>query len=137
MIDDKKIEKAAREAADLYEQDLPLMSYDEDTEVDGQHHFCQAFGAELFKDGVKWAINEFLKDLLHPASEVPRNNNRKVLAFSREFGFRKLYDMNTMLDETICRTYQEMWKKEVKAFRWSDWIFIEDLIDLIKKGDKK
>lgn len=37
MIDDKKIEEAARGAADLYEQDLPIMSYEEDTEVDGQH----------------------------------------------------------------------------------------------------
>lgn len=71
MIDDKKIEEAAREAADLYEQDLPIMSYNEDTEVDGQHHFCQEFGAELFKDGAKWAINEFLKDLWHPTSEKP------------------------------------------------------------------
>ena len=53
MIDNKKIEEAARGAADLYEQDLPMMSYDEDTEVDGQHHFCQEFGAELFKDGAK------------------------------------------------------------------------------------
>lgn len=26
MIDDKKIEEAAQEAADLYEQDLPTMS---------------------------------------------------------------------------------------------------------------
>ena len=51
MIDDKKIEEAARESADLYEKDLPIMSYKEDTEVDGQHHFCQEFGAELFKDG--------------------------------------------------------------------------------------
>ena len=50
MIDEKKIEEAARETADLYEQDLPIMSYNEDTEVDGQHHFCQEFGAELFKD---------------------------------------------------------------------------------------
>lgn len=63
MIDDKKIEEAAQGAADLYEQDLPIMSYYEDTEVDGQHHFCQEFGAELFKDGARWAINEFLKDL--------------------------------------------------------------------------
>lgn len=63
MIDDKKLEQAAREAADLYEQDLPVMSYYEDTEVDGQHHFCQEFGAELFKEGAKWAINEFLKDM--------------------------------------------------------------------------
>lgn len=63
IIDDKKIEEAAQGAADLYEQDLPIMSYNEDTEVDGQHHFCQEFGAELFKDGAKWAINEFLKNL--------------------------------------------------------------------------
>lgn len=42
-LDDKKIDEAARGAADLYEQDLPMMSYDEDTEVDGQHHFCQEF----------------------------------------------------------------------------------------------
>ena len=31
MIDDKKIEEAAQGAADLYEQDLPIMSYNEDT----------------------------------------------------------------------------------------------------------
>lgn len=70
MIDEKKIEEAAQETADLYEQDLPTMSYYEDTEVDGQHHFCQNFGAELFKDGAKWAINKFLKDLWHPAKEI-------------------------------------------------------------------
>lgn len=89
-----------------------------------------------FLDGIDWAEKEIIKDLLHHASEIPRNDNGKILAFSRENGFRKLYDMNVMLDETTCRTYQEMWKKEVKAFRWSDWIFIEELIDLIKKGDK-
>ena len=35
MVDDNKIEEAAREAASLYEQDFPIMSYNEDTEVDG------------------------------------------------------------------------------------------------------
>lgn len=132
MIDDKKIEKAAREAADLYEQDLPLMSYDEDTEVDGQHHFCQAFGAELFKDGVKWAINEFLKDLLHPASEVPRNNNRKVLAFSDSE--TKLYNMNELMDKTNCTTYNEMWEQEVKKYHLKCWLFVKDFIESIMKG---
>ena len=75
MIDDKKIEEAAQGAADLYEQDLPIMSYNEDTEVDGQHHFCQEFGAELFKDGAKWAIYEFLKNLWNPASEKPKRSS--------------------------------------------------------------
>lgn len=134
MIDEKKIEEAARGAADLYEQDLPIMSYNEDTEVDGQHHFCQEFGAELFKDGAKWAINELLKDLFHPASEVPRNDNGKVLAFSKVFGNRKLYNMNAMLDETTCNTYQEMWEEQVYMFQLSDWIFVDELFDMIMKG---
>ena len=77
MIDEKKIEEAAQGAADLYEQDLPIMSYNEDTEADGQHHFCQEFGAELFKDGAKWAINEFLKDLWHSADEEPKLGKRE------------------------------------------------------------
>lgn len=133
MIDDKKTEEAARGAADLYEQDLPLMSYNEDTEVDGQHHFCQEFGAELFKDGAKWAINEFLKNLWHPAEEIPRNDNGKILAFSKVNRNIKLYDMDDSLDETICDTYKEMWENEVKAYSFTDWVFIEDLIDLINK----
>lgn len=137
MIDEKKIEEAAQEAADLYEQDLPTMSYYEDTEVDGQHHFCQQFGAELFKEGAHWAINKFLKNLFHAACEVPWNDNGKVLSFSREIGYRKLYDMNAMLNETTCNTYKEMWEKEVKAYRWSDWIYVDELFGLITKGGKK
>lgn len=133
MIDERKIEEAAREAASLYEQDLPIMSYNEYTEVDGQHHFCQEFGAELFKDGAKWAINEFIKELFHPASEVPRNDNGNVLAFSKEFGNRKLYNMNAMLDETTCNTYKEMWEEQVYMFKLSDWIFVEELFDFIIK----
>lgn len=31
MIDEKKVEEAAQGAADLYEQDLPVMSYNDDT----------------------------------------------------------------------------------------------------------
>lgn len=135
MIDDKKIEEAAQGAADLYEQDLPIMSYYEDTEVDGQHHFCQEFGAELFKDGAEWAINELLKDLSHPASEVPRNDNGKILAFSKVNSNIKLYDMNAMLDETACDTYKEMWEIRVRAYTFTDWVFVENLLDLIKKGD--
>lgn len=43
-----------------------------------------------FLDGIDWAEKEIFKDLLHPASEVPRNDNGKVLAFSRVFCNRKL-----------------------------------------------
>ena len=118
MIDDKKIEEAAFE-------EYPLNS-------DGN-----IIGRNGFKEGANWAINELLKDLLHPASEVPRNDNGKILAFSKEIGYRKLYDMNAMLDETDCYTYQDMWENEVNKYRLSDWIFVEELFNLIIKGGKQ
>lgn len=89
-----------------------------------------------FKAGAKWAINEFLKDLGHPASEVPRNDNGKILAFSKVNSNMKLYDMNAMLNETACDTYQEMWEIKVRAYTFTDWVFVEDILDLIKKGGK-
>ena len=92
VLDNKKIEEAAQGAADLYEQDLPIMSYNEDTEVDGQHHFCQEFGAELFKDGVKWAINEFLKGLWHDASEEPDVRHKTIICLYKDGDICQDYD---------------------------------------------
>ena len=123
MIDDKEIDIAARAQA--------LSKHINETA------YFQLRSIEDFTDGAKWAINELLKDLFHPASEVPRNDNGKVLAFSKEFGYRKLYDMNDELDETTCDTYQEMWEIRVRAYTFTDWVFVEDLLDLIKKGGKQ
>lgn len=124
MIDDKKIEEAAR---DYINKNGYFVKYDEDPCVDIEF---------AYKEGAKWAVNEFFKDLFYPASEVPRNDNGKVLAFSKEIGYRKLYDMNDELDKTTCDTYKEMWEEEVKKYRLSDWIFVDELFDLITKGGK-
>lgn len=123
MIDDKKIEESAVESTNYLKGicDFTVINASE----------------EGFKAGAKWAINEFLKELFHPASEVPRNDNGKILAFSRELGSRKLYNMNAMLDKTTCNTYQEMWEEQVYMFRLSDWIFVDELFDLITKGGEQ
>ncbi len=125
MIDVKKIEEAAR---DYINKNGYFVKYDEDP--------CVAI--ELaYKEGAKWAIDEFLKDLCHPVKEVPRNDNGKVLAYSKEHGYRKLYDMNDMLDKTTCNTYKEMWEEQVKLYRLSDYIFVDELFDFITKGGRK
>lgn len=124
MIDEKKIEEAAREAADLYEQDLPVMSYNEDTEVDGQHHFCQEFGAKLFKDGAKWAINEFLKDLWHPANEEP-NKGKFVLMEMRNGDNYALYWVND----------EYSWERICTMFTTTSWLYIDDLLP--KRGGEQ
>lgn len=129
-MDDKKIVEAAREAADLYEQDLPIMSYNEDTEVDGQHHFCQEFGAELFKDGAKWAINEFLNNLWHSAREKPNIKQGEcyvacLVKFKSgivgEYPYFK--DLGWTCDDMSLRYF----KRSIK-----EWLYIDDLFS--KKG---
>lgn len=130
MIDDKKIEEAAQGAADLYEQDLPIMSYNEDTEVDGQHHFCQEFGAELFKDGAKWAIKEFLKDLWHPASEEPRKGAKFL--YQNHYNSRFYYYIDKIDD--ILETYPN-WSSYVKHVRVIQWLYIDDLF--LKEGGEQ
>lgn len=135
MIDDKKIESAKEE---IYEDRFLLNGEDVVFDNDAKEEmYYKEDIKEAIGLGAKWAINEFIKDLLHPASEVPRNDNGKILAFSKVNSNIKLYDMNAMLDETACDTYQEMWEIRVRAYTFTDWVFVEELLDLIKKGGKK
>ena len=129
MIDDKKIEAAANKHIET--------EYARYNSGEVEEEMICLRGKDSFKEGAKWGINELLKDLFHPASEVPRNDNGKVLAFSKEFGYTKLYDMNDELDKTTCDTYKEMWEEQVNIFHLSDWIFIDELFDLITKGGKQ
>nr|DAJ46366.1 MAG TPA: hypothetical protein [Caudoviricetes sp.] len=126
MIDDKKIEAAANKHIET--------EYARYNSGEVEEEMICLRGKDSFKEGAKWGINELLKGLLHPASEVPRNDNGEVLAFSRIFCNRKLYNMNAMLDKTTCNTYQKMWEEQVYMFRLSDWIFVDELFDLITKG---
>ena len=129
---DKKIESAKE---GIYEDRFLLngeeIVFDND---DKEEMFYKEDIKEAIGLGAKWAINELLKDLFHTASEVPRNDNGKVLAFSKECCYRKLYDMNDELDKTTCDTYQQMWEEQVNIFKLSDWIFVDELFDLITKG---
>lgn len=128
MIDDKKIEEAARGAADLYEQDLPTMSYYEDTEVDGQHHFCQEFGAELFKDGVKWAIEQFLKDLWHPNTEEPDKSKSDIITLDFD------NDAYLQFKESILWS-KESWRHSISRCQITKWAYVSDLFP--KEGGEK
>ena len=132
MIDEKKIEAAKEEIYEdrfLLNGEEVVFDNDEKEEMFYEGDIKEAIGL-----GAKWAINEFIKELFHTASEVPRNDNGKVLAFSKELGYRNLYDMNDELDKTTCDTYQQMWEEQVNILKLSDWIFVDELFDLITKG---
>lgn len=126
MVDDKKIKEAANKHIET--------EYARYNSGKVEDEMICLMGKDSFKAGAKWMQEEFLKDLLHPASEVPRNDNGKILAFSKVNSNIKLYDMNAMLNETACDTYQEMWEIRVRAYTFTDWVFVEELLDLITKG---
>ena len=136
MIDDKKMETAKEE---IYED--KFLGCGEMVEAFEDEDNMEMFDKEDIKEaiglGAKWMQEEFLKDLRHPASEVPRNDNGKILAFSKVNSNIKLYDMNAMLNETACDTYQEMWEIRVRAYTFTDWVFVDELLDLITKGGEQ
>ena len=127
MIDEKKIEAAKEE---IYEDRFLLngeeivFNNDEKEEMFYKEDIKEAIGL-----GAKWAINELLKDLFHPYSKVPRNDNGNVLSFSKVNS-----NMNAMLNETACYTYKENQEIRVREYTFTDLLFVEDLLDLIKKG---
>ena len=128
MIDDKKIEEAARESADMYEKDLPIMSYNEDTEVDGQHHFCQEFGAELFKDGANWAINEFLKDLWHSIEEEPDKRKSDIITIG-SYNYISLHFKESFIWK------EESWRHSISRCRITKWAYLSDILPKQKGGN--
>ena len=128
MIDDKKIEEAARESADLYEKDLPIMSYNQDTEVDGQHHFCQEFGAELFKDGAKWAIHEFLKDLWHSIAEEPDKRKSDIITIG-SYNYISIHLKESFIWK------EESWRHSISRCQITKWAYLSDILPKQKGGN--
>ncbi len=110
MIDDKKIETAARR-------------YSEVTDCDKQEALLIEEG---FKEGANWAINEFLKNLWHPASEEPRKDVAILVETHN--------DKNTFYGawHKWQDTFYPSWEDVVLYGRVSRWLYLDDLLE--KKG---
>lgn len=97
MIDDKKIEDAAK-------------SLRKDFNDDVTQGFLVEFG---FEKGAKWAIDEFLKDLWHPVSEKPERNTTYLVQI-KDCIFETFYD-------------SAEWEIFVKGCNITRWLNIDDL----------
>lgn len=101
MIDEKTIEEAAIEYID-----------------------DEGRGFESFIAGAEWAINEFLEDLWHDASEEPKVSKWIVTRF--------LDDDNDLAYEVDLNVNIRDWKTYVQQYRIVKWLYIDDLLP--KKG---
>ena len=100
MIDDKKIEEAAKQHA-------------EKIFISG---YWQAFYMEGFMGYAKWMQEEFLKNLWHPASEEPKKG--RVFLYKTVF---KGYGLNQIINGNE-------WKYIIKYQKATKWLYIDDLL---------
>ena len=109
MIDDKKIEKEARYYCNNRypaSQDAPFI-------------------AEGFRQGAKWAIQEFLKDLWHPNTEEPKYN--KQITHVWKNGITKTIILNEEADK-FNRTPSQIWHNICKNYKVARWLYVDDLL---------
>ena len=99
MIDDKKIEEAAKQ-------------HSEESYISG---YFQACYKDAFIDGAKWMQEEFLKDLWHPASEEPEKNHFVLFKTAG----------NSFETEYIGKND---WATIVRCFKVVKWFYVDDLL---------
>ena len=119
MIDDKKIEAAKEE---IYEDRFLLngeeVAFDNDAK---EEMFYKEDIKEAIGLGAKWAINEFLKDLWHPASEEP-------IEFSEVLAEAKITEsINTYLSFKRNDVLFKNWEAYSLGANITRWLYIDDL----------
>ena len=102
MIDEKKIEEAKK-------------SFIADKKILGVMAMNDL--ACGFKEGAKWAINEFLKDLWHPAGEKPVGYDEWILLHYNVGNYYSLAQVKEF----------KSWKGFVERAPIEEWLYIDDL----------
>ena len=111
MINNKKIEDAAKQ-------------HSEESYISG---YFQACYKDAFIEGAKWMQEEFLKNLWHPANEIPKEFNY--------YGFAALYilqynqQIKMILYDKDCMN----WKNVISNNEY--WLYVDDLLP--KKGGEQ
>ena len=135
MIDDKKITKAANLYNEGIETELAKKLLIKRTSAE---RFSESVTRQsAFEAGAKWAINESLKDLWHPTSEVPRNDYTDILVVCKEPQRPIVLFPEDILGGTPddIASYNDMWMHLCDVYRITKYCYIGDLLS--KKGGEK
>ena len=108
MIDDKKIEAAANNYIET--------EYARYNSGEVEEEMICLMGKDSFKEGAKWAINEFLNDLLHPAEEIPEQE-RPVLVVYKHGGYSIVYWEAYNISGQV-----NYWTLDI-----TQWLYVDDL----------
>ncbi len=127
MIDEKKIEEAQEE---IYEDRFLFNGEDVHFDNDDEEEmYYSSQIKEAIKLGAKWAINEFLKDLWHPAEEEPRKDV-SIMVETHNDKNMFYYVWNRWQDN-----FYPSWTDAILCSKVSRWLYIDDLFP--KEGGEK
>lgn len=115
MIDDKEIDIAARAQA--------LSKHINETA------YFQLRSIEDFKDGARWAINEFLKGLWHPNTKEPDKNKSDIITL----GFDN--DAYLQFKESILWN-EESWRHSISRCQINKWAYLSDILPKQEGGEQ-
>ena len=115
MIDENKIEDAKEE---IYEDRFLLNGEDVIFDNDAKEEmFYKDDIKEAIGLGAKWAINEFIKDLWHPANEVPEIG--RVIIMENYYPDGRIMFISRMRKSTF--------HNPIDIGNTKKWFYIEDL----------
>ena len=120
MIDKNKIAKAARKCLAAFRKANPDGYSSSIIDIESN---C----LKNFKDGAKWAINEFIKDLWHAIDENPKKYYKCLV----EVVYHRPLNMTDEIDYVTSHLTNFGWDES--SFKRSDyaikrWIYIDDLL---------
>lgn len=122
MIDKNKIAKAARQ---ISEKVVDAKGFDDSKPT----HIAFLEGhIDGFNAGAKWAINEFIKNLWHPASEEPNHESIRTYIF----GKTKTSESGVL---PMLLRPNTNWKEFVVSHGVTHWLYVDDLFP--KKGGEQ
>ena len=122
MIDKNKIAKAARQ---ISEKVVDAKGFDDSKPT----HIAFLEGhIDGFNAGAKWAINEFIKNLRHPASEEPNHESIRTYIL----GKTKASESGVL---PMLLRPNTNWKEFVVSHGVTHWLYVDDLFP--KKGGEQ
>ena len=119
MLDEKKIEEAAKLITEKYRYYTTLSNVDRDKVVKSS-----------FSDGAHWAIQEFLKDLWHDASEEPDKSKSDILTLGFDADYAYLQFKDSILWQ------KESWRHSISRCCINQWAYLSDILPKQKGGEK-
>lgn len=123
MIDDKKIEAAANKYIET--------EYARYNSGEVEEEMICLMGKDSFKEGAKWGINEFIKDLWYSNTEKPKEDSNIVYIDEND----EFWDIDNYNSDNFDDSFGKGWDSACRTQNIYKWCYKEDLLQ--KEGGQQ